>query len=403
VSDPSLLPGERWTLAKLVDLAVQNHPDLAAARARVQAAQGRLIQAGLYPNPQVWLRMNEIGARANAAGELGPTFVQEIVTAKKLRLAQGAAAHGVDAADWQAITRWYDVVTRVRQAYFEVLTAHREVKTLEEVVRLSEEGLQVAEKLLKAGAGSQPDVLRAKVELDQNKIRKGVADRRAEASWRLLAAALGQTSLAGAHLDGHLEKLAVPLLDWQPLLAQVLERSSEVQEAQAMVLQAEQLVRRAAVEKVPNVHLMVMPFYSFSDHQARGQVNMGWNVPVFNRNQGNVLEAQANLARSHAEVGQVELRLTERLTAAFQRYRAAREQTEAYSKQILPNARESLRLVRLGYERGDPKYDYTAVLQAQHTLVQAQLTYVQALGELWRALADVAGLVQQDSLFEGLR
>ena len=60
----------------------------------------------------------------------------------------------------------------------------------------------------------------------------------------------------------------------------------------------------------------------------------------------------------------VELRLTERLTLAFQRYENARRQTEAYEKQILVNAAESLRLVRLGYDRGDPKYDYTTVLEA---------------------------------------
>jgi outer membrane protein TolC len=62
---------------------------------------------------------------------------------------------------------------------------------------------------------------------------------------------------------------------------------------------------------------------------------------------------------------------------------------------VVPAALESLKLVRRGWERGDPKYDFTTVLQAQHTLSQARLAYVQALGVLWRSVAEIAGLLQE--------
>jgi outer membrane protein TolC len=75
-----------------------------------------------------------------------------------------------------------------------------------------------------------------------------------------------------------------------------------------------------------------------------------------------------------------------------------RPQAETAQKEILPKARESLRLVQLGYERGDPKYDFTALLQAQQTLAQVRLMYVEALGELWKAVSKLSGLLQQESL-----
>src|SRR5260370_37640370 len=43
--------GGSATLDELLDIAVKHHPDLTAARARVEIARGRMIQAGLYPNP----------------------------------------------------------------------------------------------------------------------------------------------------------------------------------------------------------------------------------------------------------------------------------------------------------------------------------------------------------------
>jgi cobalt-zinc-cadmium efflux system outer membrane protein len=388
-------PDGPLSLARLLALAERNSPDLAVARAQADAARGRLIQAGLYPNPMVSWEADDLNSRFNAAGMQGPMLSQQIVTADKLRLSQAAAAQGVAVADWQALTRWFEVVTRVRLAYYEALTARRDVQTNEEVVRIAQEGLDVAEKLLKAGTGTRPDVLRAQVELEQSRIRLGLAERRQQAAWQMLALAVGVPALPATSLHGSLEA-PPPRYDWQPVLEGVLARSSELQEARAAVQQAEAMLRRAQVEWVPNLQLSVRPFYAFPEQKALVRVEAGAMLPLFNRNQGNIAAAQADLARAHQEVRQAELRLTERLTGAYQRYQNARLQTEVYDKQILPNAAESLRLVRLGYERGDPKYDYTAVLQAQRILVEARLAYVQALGDLWRAASEIAGLLQLD-------
>ena len=70
------------------------------------------------------------------------------------------------------------------------------------------------------------------------------------------------------------------------------------------------------------------------------------------------------------------------MNLAFQRYLSARQQVEAYYNRILKDAAASLELVRLGYQKGDPKYDYTAVLQAQVILSQAKLVYAQGAGRV---------------------
>ena len=387
---------EPLTLARLTALAEQHNPDIAAARARAEAARGRLVQAGLYPNPMVGWEADEVGHNRKQAGEQGPRVMQTVVTGGKLRLSQAAAAEALAAQEWQALTTWYAVLTRVRVAFYEVLAARREVQTTKEVVRLAEENLSIARRLLKAELGTRADELRAQVELDQTRIRLGVARQRLDAAHKVLAAVTGLPTLPAESVAGRLED-GVPVFEWDRALQTALTRSSEVLEAQANVLQAEQLLRRAWAQNKPDVQLAARPFYSFPDNDSRVMLEVSFPLPVFNRNQGNIVAAQADLARAREEVRQVELRLTERLALAFQRYRNARLQVESYQKQILPNARESLRLVRLGYEKGD-RYDLTGVLQAQQTLVQAQLTYVQALGELWRAASEIAGLVQQDEL-----
>jgi cobalt-zinc-cadmium efflux system outer membrane protein len=386
-----------WTLEQLLTLATQNNPELEIARGKAEAARGKMVQAGLYPNPAIHYHADEMNSPANGAGQQGMTIDQLFITGNKLRLAEAAAAQGVAAADWQATTRWFDVMTKVRLAYFELLTALRDIQTNEEAVRIAKESLEVAKELQKAGAGTKPDVLRAQVDLDQNRIRLANAQRRVDAAWRLLAAAVGVPTLGGTTLDGSLEAPA-PTYEWQPLVETVLTHSSEVQEAQANILQAEGLLRRAQVENIPNVMVMFRPFYDNSDSTLKFFFDAGITLPIFNRNQGNIQAAKGDVIRTRAEVRAVELRLTERLTAAFQRYQIAREQTEAYRKTIVPNAKTSLDLVREAYKKEDPKYNYTAVLEAQRTLVVAELAYTQSLGELWRAIGEIRGLLQEDEL-----
>src|SRR5437868_15444565 len=128
-------------------------------------------QARLYPNPSFGPNFSQLGDSANRLGEPGARLTQTIVTGNKIGIAKAAAAFGVEAADWQAFTKWYDVVTRVRLAYYELLTGLREQDTVQEIVRVSDEALKAAKTLEKIGAGNRPDVLRAQVEYEQNRLK----------------------------------------------------------------------------------------------------------------------------------------------------------------------------------------------------------------------------------------
>jgi cobalt-zinc-cadmium efflux system outer membrane protein len=397
VSGPATpLPDGPLSLPQLEAVALARHPELAAAVAKIEVARGKLIQAGLYPNPHVGWESDDLGQPEHGAGKQGPTFEQEIVTGGKLALAQAAAVHGVTAADWQAVTRRFEIITRVRLAFYEVLAAQRELREIEESVAIGERGLKAAETLART-LGSQTDVLRSRIELEQNKLRLAAVQQRDAAAWKLLAVAIGEPELKPRSLAGTFEA-PTAVYSWQPVLTTILARSSEIQEAQALIRQTETELGRAYAEVCPNLQIQIHPFYSFPEKEMELLVGASVALPVFNRNQGNILAAQAELARLTAEARQVELKLTERLTQAFQRYETARKQVEAYTRKdgIVDTARESLRLIALAYEKGDAKFDINTFLDAQRTLVQARLSYIQAQADLWRAAIEIAGLLQEE-------
>ncbi|HYT92006.1 MAG TPA: TolC family protein, partial [Gemmataceae bacterium] len=230
-----------------------------------------------------------------------------------------------------------------------------------------------------------------------SEVQRNVAQRRAEAARRLLAIVVGLQELPLLDLAGDLD-VTPPDFAWQPLLENLLGRSSEIQSGMALNAQADRLLARARAEVCPNFYIQVRPIYSFPDRTPEAMVELGARLPLWDRNQGNIAAARADVARTQAEIRQVELSLMARLNAAFQKYQTARQQAQAYNERILRHAQDSLDLVRKAYERGEGKFDYTAVLQAQLILFQARLVYVQTLGEVWRGVSEIAGLLQLDDI-----
>lgn len=389
------VPNGPMKLEDLFALALDANPDLAIARARADAARGKLVQAGLYPNPTVGIDAQQIGLKKKE-GQPSAIFAQEIVTGGKLDLAQAAAFHGVAAADWQAITQWYNVTARIRAAFYEVLTAQREVKVGEEVLEIAKKGLDTNERLAKAGQVGEPDVLRARVELNLTENRLQIAQQRLAAAWKLLATAVGKPDLRLAAVDGNLDE-ELPAYEYEALLASVMARSSALQEAKAEVLQAQRELDLAVAQVCPNVQVGVTPGYDYGENNPILTATVSVPVPIFNRNQGNIMTARAEIARTTRTTQQVQVRLTERLATAYQQYEASRKTVTLYEKKVLPDATESLRLIRLAFGTGDPKFDFNAVLDAQRTLANARLSLIQARGETWKAVSEIEGLLQRDA------
>src|SRR5262249_55473577 len=151
---------------------------------------------------------------------------------------------------------------------------------------------------------------------------------------------VGEPALPAVRLQGD---LAVPgaLPDYDAALAHLLEASPELQAARAEVARDQFGLKREQVEPVPNLQVQVAHGYDF---ETRNDVTSGKaapRLPLFDKNQGNIHAAQAQLARSQAEVCRVELSLRQRLARTYARYRTALALVEEYRDHSLPDAKEA--------------------------------------------------------------
>ena len=378
------------TLDESMQLAVEANPTLRQAYAFVQQAQGNWPQVGLYPNPKVEWHDEANNAPFDAHYGI---VSQNIVTADKLKLNRATASADVQRAQWEAEAQNLRVLNAVRINYIAALGAQRQVAVAEQILKIADEGVRVSKLKLKAEEVSEADVLQAQIQQRQTQILLRNARIRAAAAWRELSNVIGWPNLPVRPLAGELED-EIPQLDWDVAWQDLVSRNPLLHAARARMAAAEVQVQREQVEAIPNLQVSggtgpdVLPAGKGFQMYF---LSLGAEVPVWNRNQGNVTAAMANLQAAQAEVSRLELSLRDDLANTFQRYESARNEVEIYQEQILPTADKNLSLSQKAYDEGE--FDFLRVLIARRDLFEARVNYVASLTELRAAAIEIQGLL----------
>lgn len=401
ITPPSPVPsqnatrdGSAITLATLQQMALASNPTLRQANAVIRQNRGNQVQVGLYPNPTIGYMGSEIGMEGTA-GMQGGFVSQTFVTAGKLDLNRAVASRDVQAAGWTAEAQRLRVLNDVEIRYVRALGAQRAVEIAEELHDIAQEGVRLSEQLFENLQTARTDVLQAQMQLGEVEVLLENSRTRAETAWKQLAILVGDPDLPPQPLEGELETLPAELdleLAWQQLAGS----HPLLQVAWARVERARCQLRREQVDPVPDVQVMTSVQHDAVSGDVVWGPQVGITLPVFNRNQGNIAAAVAELHRSMDEVARLELALRDALAVSYQNYRIAGQRVRLYRDQILPRARESLDLVRQGYELGE--FEMARVLVARRSYFEANVDYVNALVDLRSAAIEINGLLLRGGL-----
>ncbi|HZV06905.1 MAG TPA: TolC family protein [Gemmataceae bacterium] len=389
-NDPAELVagGKPLTLNQLEQIALRRNPTLPQAAALVQQQEGLRRQAGLYPNPVA----GYIRSDADRSGESltnGVFLSQTIITAGKLRLGRAEGTQEVIWRTWHLNAQQFRVLNDVRIRFYELLGAQKAVEAAAEQVRLAEDGVRAAEQLLKTKQGSRPDLLEAEMQLSAARTAHQDAQYREQSARQQLANVVGVAELPPVPVAGSLEE-NVPELDWQKEHQRLLESSPLLKAQEAEIRAAQYELRLARAQAVPDVNVQVV---DQRDHILKftGVTTLiSMPIPVFNRNQGNIVNAQGILRQAQWEYDRLRLAITDQLSISFRSYLTLRTQAERLRKEVLPRAKENLDLTIQANKMG--RFDFMRVLAARREFAQANLGYIDALTELHKVLVEIDGL-----------
>jgi cobalt-zinc-cadmium efflux system outer membrane protein len=381
------------SLDEFLQLALATNPAIAQAEARVQALRGQRVQVGLPPNPTIGYTAEEMGD-GGTAGKQGGFVGQQFITGGKLRLNRAVLSREIEQAEQRLAAMQLRVGTDVRRAFYAALIAHRRIELAEELLRASSQATKASQELLQAEEIPQAGLLQTQIEQQSFAIVSQTANNEQQAAWRQLSAVVG-SDLHPRPLTGDVTQLPT-LLDWDDQLLRVTTRSPEISAAFAAVDRAQTALERARAEPLPDVSTQATVQYDNATGDTVAGVQVGLPLPIWNRNQGGVWQAQAEVAEARRNAQRVEADLKRRLAVAYQQYANARAQAEIYSTQILPKSQETYELVQRGYRLGE--IGYLDLLTAQRTYAQTNLAYLDALSTLWASWTEIDGLLLSGSL-----
>ena len=226
-------------------------------------------------------------------------------------------------------------------------------------------------------------------------LQKNQADIAFRGAWGQLAAAIGIPDLPEGQLLGSLD-LPQKELDWTSRSHEIVGSSPEVQSAVSRVAVARKNWERQRLQSIPNLSLALAGGSDYATNSGLINAELGFTLPVNNRNQGNIAAAYAELCRASANADRTAMALQSRLALAISQFETAMLSVEQYKTEIIPRAEESISLAQQAFSQDE--LQFIELFVVRRTYFDAKFAYIEAQLELAQADAMLAGMLLSGSL-----
>ena len=385
--------GDPITLARALALTLERSPELAAFSWDIRAAEARILQAKLIPNPEIsWDGEDFTRAGVQSATEsMQNTLVlsQLIELGGKRRSRVSEAQFDRRSAEWDYQVKRLEVLKSTSLAFIDVVSGQRKVRLAEENVQLTESGVPITQKRVEAGKASSVELIRANTEAATARIELAEARHDLEAARVNLAARWGAKKATFPSVAGDLEQLR-PIPSLESLKAK-LRSNPELAKWTTERHKREATLSVARAEAHPDLTLNAGPRLLGASHADMSLV-AGFSIPLplWNRNQGKIAEAEANVAKTSDEQAAAEADANAELNEAYQTLQRAAEEVRILRDTVLPGAKSVVDQTTEGYATG--RFSQLDVLDAQRSYIETRTQYVRALSDFQKAAAQIDAL-----------
>jgi len=359
------------TIDEALAQALTENQEFAAAQWNTGIAEGARTQAGLIPNPELSWSVEDTRSESRVTSiqvsqpiELGGKRSARIDVSER---DQDAVA--IDLERKKNILR-----AEVIQAFYSALRAQEGLQLSTQSLDLARRGLQVVEGRVKAGKASPIEISRAQVQLSEIQ----------------LELITGAKTPNFAHVEGDLERL--PYLPSQAEMLARITDTADLRLASTHIQRAESSLELEKSQRIPDLTVSVGSQYDEGLGERVNLLGLSMPIPLFNRNQGNVLAAAQGADQARDLRNAAELRLRAEAQQAFEQWESARSEVDSISGTLLPTAQQAVEGAVRGFEMG--KFAFIDVLDAQRTLVSMRSQYLNTLDEAisaWVSLEKIYG------------
>jgi outer membrane protein, heavy metal efflux system len=380
-------PVEKLDLSRAFDLAERLHPDLAQGRARVEAAEGRALQAGILPNPALVGRMESAPFEGRTSGdaEYLAGVSQRLPIGGRLGSAREVENREAERLRREQDVKRFDVRSRVQGAFATALFAAEVARLQADTLELARRAVVVAKARRAAGDATADELARVEMEEARARLDEDKAHGLRELAFVGLAAAVGDPALQVKSVDGALEStLELPALE---SVLSALDVGPQAALARSGVEAARARVDLAKVERVPDVTLDL--FYRRIGASDTNAFDVGVTIPlpIFDRQQGRLQAAQAEEREAEARARATRGDAVRRIREAHVNLREALGHARLVKEDILPRAETVLKAAEARHAAGD--LSLADVLPIRRDYASVRLAYLEALREVMESWGEL--------------
>jgi cobalt-zinc-cadmium efflux system outer membrane protein len=394
-TDMSGFAQQSLTLEQAVARALEGNRELVAARVRVEEAKARLVQAGLWSNPELELEgrfdnaFNNEGEHDFATGISQPFSVSGRISAQK-----GVARVDIERTLAEIADLERRTVGEVRSAFTELFAAEEQIKLQKFLIGLNEELLTATKAALQRGQVSEKDVNAILIALQQAQQRLKVLETQRRSRLLELNKLMGQPPERDFIAAGEL-KLQTPPDASAFALEQALARRPDFAVVQLDVMLARSEQRLAKSQRFEDWRIgagyqreqSVVDGASPQNVDQFVGLRLSIPLPLFDRKQGRIRETRALEDRAEKTVEALRIQIAQELADAMNRVKTLAPLLESYEPGILKRAEDNVKLVEDGYRQG--LTSIVEVIQSRQQFAELKSSYIDTLREYQQALIDL--------------
>lgn len=393
-------PNNGIKLETIIDKAKFFSKELQVTRQNLAIIQGRIVQAGLKPNPTLDIEFttDKLGGTREGEYDFSASYIQPIERGgkrtKRTRIAQLELAQ----AEKELAFQEQQLIGDIRLQYAESIAALESLKVSERLIALNENTAKLVEVRVKEGDAARLDFNLVTVEVNRLKAGRLQAEIRVRSALTKLKALAGLGLQESLRLQPTLNLTTPDNLNLENLQEVALRTRADLQAVRIGEDLAQARIDLAQAESKSDINVFgrYQQSRSIFDITTIGkiqdtdrQIGFGVSIPLrlFNRNQGAIAEATATKVQASHRVEVAEQIIKRDVALAYAKLEIAFDSLKLYEKEILPGTQENLKIIRAAYDLGDqPLLD---VITEQRRLVESQQQYTDVRKDYYLSIIEL--------------
>ena len=373
---------------------IENSPELQYLLKNIDANKAVQLQSGLISNPEFGLDVENIFGSGDLSGfsgsEITASLSQNFQLAGKIGKREKVAEIDVSLAEWDYLAKRLDVITKIRKAFTDALATQKIIEKNSELIESSEKLILNLRSRVKAGKISPAEVSRAQIIV--NSLQIGINTLKADYDSAIyeLTTLMNDPSLSIGELKGELKSIK-ELPEYDSLYSRLennpnLKRFSNEYDKQKAVIDLEESM------SIPNLTVSA-GYRRLNEVNANAfVVGASMPLPIFDTNQGSIVEAKIRLEQKKSEYESIKNNLTLQLNLLYRKFGLLFSISEKIKNESIPDAEESFKIIREGNLLG--RFTILDVLDAERTLFEVQNQYLNTLCDINRVVVEIESLTE---------